>query len=161
MNTELKLLNILLPSTYGWLVLFFNVLISFAYIELTQETYSLKEFGNIWMYITVVDLLIVMKAFIIKRIYYRVTREKAVVNLVNHLVQYNYPEPSSLGDGNFEWYMMNIMDDIEVDPEVRVDAAKLFATYDAMFPGNSESYLNSSQYKTYSTAIARYKVRFN
>ena len=161
MNTEFKLLNILLPNTYAYLAIIFNGLLVVAYFELNQQPYSGEEIRTVIIYLTIVDLLIAVKAFIIKRIYYRVTREKAVKNLVNHLVQYNYPEPSSLGDGNFEWYMMNIMDDVEVDAEVRVDAAKLFATYDAMFPGNSESYLNSSQYITYSTAIARYKVRFN
>jgi hypothetical protein len=161
MNRELKLLNILLPSTYGYLVLLLNIPISAAYLQLAEIEYSRQEFSNVLMFLTAVDLVITIKGFIIKRIYYRLTMEKAIQKIVSHLIEYDYPEPSITVERDFEWYIQNIIDDDEIDPTIRVDAAKLFATCNAMFPTDNESYLNSSQFIVFSTAIARYKKIFN
>jgi hypothetical protein len=87
MNRELKLLNILLPSTYGYLVLLLNIPISAAYLQLAEIEYSRQEFSNVLMFLTAVDLVIAIKGFIIKRIYYRLTREKAIQKIVSSRIK--------------------------------------------------------------------------
>jgi hypothetical protein len=137
-----------------------DVIVVWGGLSLFNVDYTADDFFiyliKLWVVFSIIQFFMWLKSTIIQWILYRINREKAVNGMVSQFREFKYPEPTSLEDGNFEFYMLNVIDDENIDVCTRINAAKLLASVDAFLP-LGHKILSSRMFFMYSVAVARYK----
>jgi hypothetical protein len=153
-----NILNVILYRIF--LSLLVDIFLVWGFLELFKIEYAAYDFFmyivKFWTGIYIIYIFLWLKNTGIEWLLYRINRDKTVNNMVSHFRDFNYPEPSFLEDGNFELYMLCVIDNEDIDTRIRIDAAKLLATTDALFP-LGHKILSSRLFFIYSVAVARYK----
>ena len=158
MKKEDKVFNVFFVEFI--LSLLADIFLVWGFLELLKIDYTAYDFFiyliKLWIGISIIQLFFWLKPTIISWLIYRLYRDKTVNNLVSHFRELNYPEPTFLEDGNFELYMLCVIDNEDIETSIRIDAAKLLATTDALSP-LGHKILSSRLFFLYSVALARYK----